>query len=145
MTAYIWRLLNSAGLKPKRGLKIRLKVYTYKIVKFFLRPFPKLLERYRANKGSDDYRAASHNDGSPAHYCSAHYGAAHHRKPGGLSCLALKFIECEAGPKSDAFTGRYFYKNLLVKLPITCYNKYINWIYCCFYLKRRRAYGYERG
>jgi pimeloyl-ACP methyl ester carboxylesterase len=52
-------LFNSAGLKPKRGLKVRIKVYTYKIAKFFLRPFPKLLERYRAGKGSADYRAAS--------------------------------------------------------------------------------------
>jgi pimeloyl-ACP methyl ester carboxylesterase len=52
-------LFNSAGIKRQRGLKVRLKVYTYKALKFLLRPFPKLLERYRAGKGSDDYRAAS--------------------------------------------------------------------------------------
>jgi pimeloyl-ACP methyl ester carboxylesterase len=52
-------LFNSAGLKPKRGLKVSVKVYTFKIIKFLLRPFPKLLERYRANKGSADYRASS--------------------------------------------------------------------------------------
>jgi len=52
-------LLNSAGLKPKRGLKTRMKVYTYKACKLLLRPFPKLLKRYQEGKGSDDYRAAS--------------------------------------------------------------------------------------
>jgi pimeloyl-ACP methyl ester carboxylesterase len=52
-------LFSSAGLKPRRGLKVRLKVYTYKTGKFLLRPFPKLLERYQSGKGSEDYRAAS--------------------------------------------------------------------------------------
>lgn len=52
-------LLSSAGLKPKRGLKTLLRVYTYKTCKLLLRPFPKLLNRYREGKGSADYRAAS--------------------------------------------------------------------------------------
>jgi len=52
-------LFSAAGLKPKRGLRYYIKVYTYKIAKCFLKPFPKALERYRAKKGSADYRAAS--------------------------------------------------------------------------------------
>jgi pimeloyl-ACP methyl ester carboxylesterase len=52
-------LFGAAGLKPKRGLKVYFKVYTYKAGKFFLKPFPKALERYRAGKGSADYQAAS--------------------------------------------------------------------------------------
>ena len=52
-------LFDAAGLKPKRGLKTYVKVYTYKAGKLFLKPFPKALERYRAGKGSADYRAAS--------------------------------------------------------------------------------------
>jgi pimeloyl-ACP methyl ester carboxylesterase len=52
-------LFGAAGLKSKRGLKVFFKVYTYKMGKFFLKPFPKALERYRAGKGSADYQAAS--------------------------------------------------------------------------------------
>ncbi|MCL2003565.1 MAG: alpha/beta hydrolase [Oscillospiraceae bacterium] len=52
-------LFDAAGLRPKRGLKRTAKVYTYKAGKILLKPFPKALERYRAGKGSADYRAAS--------------------------------------------------------------------------------------
>jgi pimeloyl-ACP methyl ester carboxylesterase len=52
-------LFDAAGLKPRRGLGYYIKVYTYKIGKFALTPFPKALERYRAGRGSADYRAAS--------------------------------------------------------------------------------------
>lgn len=52
-------LFSAAGLKRKRGCKVLLKVCAYKMGKVFLKPFPKLLERYRAGKGSADYRAAS--------------------------------------------------------------------------------------
>ncbi|MDR0293213.1 MAG: alpha/beta hydrolase [Oscillospiraceae bacterium] len=52
-------LFDAAGLKRGRGLRVYFKVYTYKAVKIFLKPFPKALERYRAGRGSADYRAAS--------------------------------------------------------------------------------------
>jgi len=46
-----------AGLKPKRGLKYYLKVYTYKALKCL--PLGKLKERYIRKTGSSDYAAAS--------------------------------------------------------------------------------------
>lgn len=52
-------LFGAAGLKQRKSLKTRIKVYTYKLAKLFLKPFPKTLERYRAKKGSADYRNAS--------------------------------------------------------------------------------------
>ncbi|MDR1668887.1 MAG: alpha/beta fold hydrolase [Oscillospiraceae bacterium] len=52
-------LFGAAGLRRKRGLKNNIKVYTYKLGKLFLKPFPKALRRYQEKKGSADYRAAS--------------------------------------------------------------------------------------
>lgn len=49
-------LVDSAGIKPKRGLKYYAKVYTYKAAK---RIFPKLAEKMRNKTGSADYRNAS--------------------------------------------------------------------------------------
>lgn len=50
---------DAAGIKPKRTLRYHVKVKTYKLCKLLLRPFPKLLERYKSGKGSADYNAAS--------------------------------------------------------------------------------------
>ncbi len=52
-------LFGAAGLKRQKSLKTCLKVYTFKLGKLLLKPFPKALERYRAKRGSADYRAAS--------------------------------------------------------------------------------------
>ncbi|MCL2080868.1 MAG: alpha/beta hydrolase [Oscillospiraceae bacterium] len=46
-----------AGLKPRRGLKYYLKVYTYKALKRL--PLGKLKEKYIKKAGSADYAAAS--------------------------------------------------------------------------------------
>lgn len=50
---------SAAGLKPKRGLSYYVKVYTYKLCKLLLTPFPEMKKRYQAGKGSADYRNAS--------------------------------------------------------------------------------------
>ena len=50
---------SAAGLKPKRGLSYYVKVYTYKLCKLLLTPFPEIKKRYQAGKGSADYRNAS--------------------------------------------------------------------------------------
>jgi pimeloyl-ACP methyl ester carboxylesterase len=52
-------LFGPAGLKVRRGLKYFVKVYTYKAGKLLLTPFPGVLEKYRAGKGSADYQSAS--------------------------------------------------------------------------------------
>lgn len=55
-------LTDAAGVKPVRTLKYYLKVYSYKLLKFvFLKVLrnKELFERYRARKGSEDYRSAS--------------------------------------------------------------------------------------
>lgn len=58
-------LLDSAGILPKRGLKYKLKVSTYKIGKAILswKPvrvvFPNALDEFKAGKGSSDYASAS--------------------------------------------------------------------------------------
>lgn len=58
-------LVDSAGIRPKRGLKYHAKVRIYKIGKAVLgcKPvktfFPKALERYKRKKGSADFNAAS--------------------------------------------------------------------------------------
>ena len=49
----------AAGLKPKRGPNYYAKVYTYKLCKLLLTPFPEIKKRYQAGKGSADYRNAS--------------------------------------------------------------------------------------
>ncbi len=50
---------SAAGLKPKRGINYYAKVYTYKLCKLLLTPFPEIKKRYQAGKGSADYRSAS--------------------------------------------------------------------------------------
>lgn len=53
-------LCGAAGIKDKRSLKYYVKVYTYKIGKFFLKTFnPKKFEEWKKNKGSEDYRKLS--------------------------------------------------------------------------------------
>lgn len=58
-------LMDSAGLKPRRGLSYYLKVYTFKAVRtIFSLPgirtlFPNVVENARRRHGSADYRAAS--------------------------------------------------------------------------------------
>ncbi len=52
-------VLAGACLRNKRGLKYYLKVYSFKTAKLALKPFPKLLEKYRQSKGSADYKASS--------------------------------------------------------------------------------------
>ncbi|MBQ2452589.1 MAG: alpha/beta hydrolase [Bacteroidales bacterium] len=55
-------LVDAAGIKPKRPLSYYIKVYTYKLIRFFLLNVlraPQCFERYRAGKGSADYNAAS--------------------------------------------------------------------------------------
>jgi pimeloyl-ACP methyl ester carboxylesterase len=49
-------LIDSAGIKPKRGLKYYIKVYSYKAAKYLL---PPLAEKMRRRTGSSDYRNAS--------------------------------------------------------------------------------------
>ncbi len=50
---------DAAGLKPRRGLSYYCKVYTYKLCKLLLTPFPNIKKRYQASKGSADYKNAS--------------------------------------------------------------------------------------
>lgn len=55
-------LTDAAGVKPVRSLKYYLKVYSYKVTKFLMLEVLRdrdLYERYRATKGSEDYRNAS--------------------------------------------------------------------------------------
>lgn len=52
-------LFDSAGILPKRGPIYHIKVKTYKLGKLVLKPFPKLLEKFKAGRGSADYNAAS--------------------------------------------------------------------------------------
>lgn len=52
-------ILAGACLRNKRGLRYYAKVYSFKAGKLLLKPFPKLLERYRQRRGSADYKAAS--------------------------------------------------------------------------------------
>lgn len=55
-------LVDAAGIKPKRPLSYYIKVYSYKVARFFLLNVlrrPDLFEKYRAGKGSADYNAAS--------------------------------------------------------------------------------------
>ncbi|MCL1820130.1 MAG: alpha/beta hydrolase [Oscillospiraceae bacterium] len=52
-------LCAAAGLKPPRGRKYYIKVYTFKLIKLLLKPFPKLLEGYSGMVGSADYKAAT--------------------------------------------------------------------------------------
>ena len=52
-------LCAAAGLKPPRGLKYYAKIYSYKVFKRVLKPFPSLLNKYRGKVGSADYRSAS--------------------------------------------------------------------------------------
>lgn len=55
-------LINSSGLKPRRGLDYYLKVYTYKTMKLFYKVFlanridDKNMERFHNRLGSRDYR-----------------------------------------------------------------------------------------
>lgn len=55
-------LTDSAGIKPRRALKYYLKVWTYKLAKWYmlnvLRDREKF-EKYREGKGSEDYKNAS--------------------------------------------------------------------------------------
>lgn len=53
---------DAAGVKPRRGMKYHLKVWSYKCAKWWLSKVlrdPVRLEAYRASKGSSDYRNAS--------------------------------------------------------------------------------------
>ena len=50
---------DAAGIKPRRGISYYCKVYTYKLCKLLLTPFPEIKKRYQASKGSADYKNAS--------------------------------------------------------------------------------------
>ncbi len=53
-------LCGAAGIRDKRSFKYYVKVYTYKIGKFFLKTFnPKKFEEWKKNKGSEDYKKLS--------------------------------------------------------------------------------------
>ncbi|GHV06764.1 alpha/beta hydrolase [Clostridia bacterium] len=52
-------LIAAAGLRPPRSAHYYLKIYSYKLGKLVLTPFPALKKRFAARSGSDDYRAAS--------------------------------------------------------------------------------------
>lgn len=53
-------LCGAAGIRDKRTFKYYVKVYTYKIGKFFLKTFnPKKFEEWKKNKGSEDYKKLS--------------------------------------------------------------------------------------
>lgn len=55
-------LVDAAGIKPKRSLKYYVKVYSYKISKWFLLKVLRnqdAFEKMRSGKGSSDYAAAS--------------------------------------------------------------------------------------
>lgn len=49
-------LMNAAGIRPRRGLKYYVKVYSYKALKHLI---PPLAEKMRLRTGSSDYRGAS--------------------------------------------------------------------------------------
>ena len=57
-------LINSAGLIPKRGLKYYIKVYSFKLLKFFYKSFffwldkEEKMEKFYKKFGSTDYREA---------------------------------------------------------------------------------------
>ena len=52
-------LFDAAGILPHRSLGYHIKVKSYKLGKLILKPFPKLLEKLKQNRGSADYNAAS--------------------------------------------------------------------------------------
>ncbi len=58
-------MIDSAGIKPKKSLKQKLKQRTYKIGKWFLslkpmaKAFPDALEKLRKSRGSADYNSAT--------------------------------------------------------------------------------------
>jgi len=55
-------LTDSAGIKPRRGMKYHIKVYSYKLAKFFLLKILRnetAFEKFRSGKGSSDYASAS--------------------------------------------------------------------------------------
>lgn len=55
-------LTDSAGIKPRRGIRYHLKVYSYKLAKFFILKVLKnnsAFEKFRNGKGSSDYASAS--------------------------------------------------------------------------------------
>ncbi|MBP5661746.1 MAG: alpha/beta hydrolase [Clostridia bacterium] len=53
-------LCGAAGIRDKRGAAYYVRVWKYKIAKFFLRLFaPSKFEEWRKNKGSEDYRVLS--------------------------------------------------------------------------------------
>ena len=52
-------LVGAAGIKRTPGEKARRRAKRFQLAKKLLKPFPKLLERYRSKRGSPDYRAAS--------------------------------------------------------------------------------------
>ena len=49
----------AAGVKPKRTAGQRFRTRLFKAKKFFLKPFPKAVEKMRQKYGSEDYRNAS--------------------------------------------------------------------------------------
>jgi pimeloyl-ACP methyl ester carboxylesterase len=52
-------LLSAAGIRPKRGLHYYVRVYSYKIAKYLLGPFPNTKAKLTGKAGSADYRNAS--------------------------------------------------------------------------------------
>ncbi len=58
-------LVNSAGLKPRRGLKYYIKVYSFKTLRFFYKNFffwlknEEKMEKFYSKFGSTDYKDAS--------------------------------------------------------------------------------------
>lgn len=52
-------LTGAAGIKPKRGIRYYVSVYSYKLGKIILKPFKGLSEKFRKNAGSSDYQKAS--------------------------------------------------------------------------------------
>lgn len=52
-------LFDAAGILPHRSFGYHVKVKTYKLGKLLLKPFPALLKKFQAGRGSADYNAAS--------------------------------------------------------------------------------------
>lgn len=52
-------LTGAAGVKPKRGIRYYVSVYSYKLGKIILKPFKGLSEKLRKNAGSSDYQNSS--------------------------------------------------------------------------------------
>lgn len=52
-------LTGAAGIMPKHNLKWYFKVYTYKAIKFILKPFKGLTQELKKRAGSSDYKNAS--------------------------------------------------------------------------------------